>query len=82
VAVPDFRGTESQGSPSNALMLFFAALLGIALLLLAAAAISPAHVPWPRVASGLYVHRDDLVLASFGAAGIAFVLFFLLLVGL
>jgi hypothetical protein len=54
----------------------------LALLLFAAAAISPAYVPWPRVAFGLHAHRSDLALGGFGIAGVACALFFIQQIGL
>ena len=56
-------------------------LLAVALLLISAAAISPGYVPWPRVAIGLQAHRSDLMVFGFGAAGIAFFVFCLQLLG-
>jgi hypothetical protein len=70
---------DSSRNPATVVLM---PLMGIALLLLGAAAISPAAVPWPRVATGLHVHRMDLAVLAFGVAGVAVVLFLVQLVGL
>jgi hypothetical protein len=63
-------------------MVVLALLLGVALLLFAAGTISPADVPWPRVAAGLHAHRSDVLVLAFGVAGIALVAFSLRSAGL
>ena len=50
-------------------------LIGVALFLFAAASISPAYVPWPRVAAGLHAHRSDLLVMGFGVFAIALLVF-------
>jgi hypothetical protein len=75
-------GLELQESSSQAATVVLAPLILFALLLFAAAAISPAYVPWPRVAFGLHAHRADLLVGGFGIAGVAFALFFLQQIGL
>jgi len=50
-------------------------------LLFALAAISPASVPWPRVAVGLNAHRFDVALVAFAALGVAFAIYCVLLIG-
>ena len=62
-------------------MLVLGPMIAIALLLFAAAAISPTAVPWPRVGLGLHAHRSDLTLLAFGVAGIAFLLYAVTLLG-
>jgi hypothetical protein len=46
----------------------------LALLLFAAAAVSPQLVPWPGVAAELDAHRSDLAAMAFGVAGLTVVL--------
>lgn len=82
VAAPASRGFGPPESSLNPPKAVLAPLTGIAVLLFAAAAISPAFVPWPRVAAGFHAHRSNLVLIAFGAFGIAFALFCVQLVGL
>jgi hypothetical protein len=65
------ESTESANSP----LLVLVPMLMMALLLLAAAMISPWFVPWPRVAAGLVAHRSDLLVLAFGAAGIGLLAF-------
>jgi hypothetical protein len=81
VAAPDTRAFEPEAPSAGSGAIILAPLIGIALLLFAAASVSPAHVPWPRVAAGLHAHRSDLVVMAFGASGIAFVVFSLQLMG-
>ncbi|MBA2359638.1 MAG: hypothetical protein H0V79_01660 [Actinobacteria bacterium] len=81
-AAPVSPGLETPGSSLSAFTVVLAPLIGIALLLLAAASISPALLPWPGVAASLQAHRSDLALFAFGAAGVAFVMFCVLLIGL
>jgi hypothetical protein len=52
------------------------------LLLLVAASISPAYVPWLRVAAGLHANRSNLAMLGFGAVGLALVALFLQRFGL
>jgi hypothetical protein len=51
-----------------------APLILLALLLFAAAAVSPQVVPWPRVAAELDEHRSDLAVTAFGVAGVTIAL--------
>jgi hypothetical protein len=81
VATPATRAFEPEPPSADSGTIVLAPLIGIALLLFAAASVSPAHVPWPRVAAGLHVHRLDLVVMAFGASGIALVVFSLQLMG-
>lgn len=80
MAAPAVR-LERAGSNTTALMIVVAPLLAIAVLLISAAAISPGYVPSRRVAIGLDTHRVDLVMFGFGAAGVAFFVFFLQVLG-
>ena len=81
MATPDTRAFEPEAGSAGSGTIILAPLIGIALLLFAAASVSPAQVPWPRVAVGLHAHRSDLVLMAFGASGIALVVFSLQLMG-
>jgi hypothetical protein len=81
VATPDTRAFEPDAPSAGSGAIILAPLIGIALLLFAAASVSPAHVPWPRVAASLHLHRLDLVVMAFGASGIALVVFSLQLMG-
>jgi hypothetical protein len=75
VVAPDIGAYGAQEASSNAVTLVLVPLVGIALLLFAAASISPAYVPWPRVAAGLHLHRSGLLEMGFGACGIALLVF-------
>jgi hypothetical protein len=81
VATPATRAFEPEPPSADSGTIVLAPLIGIALLLFAAASVSPAHVPWPRVAASLHVHRLDLVVMAFGASGVALVVFSLQLMG-
>lgn len=81
VAAPALARLEGTDSSSTAVKLVLGPLLAVALLLIAAAAISPGYVPWPRVAVGLQAHRSDLIVFGVGAAGVALFVFCLQLLG-
>jgi hypothetical protein len=82
VAAPQVAGYEPPQPSSSSATTVFAPVLAIGVLLLAAASISPASVPWPRVAAGLHANRSDLAILGFGAAGLALVALFLQRFGL
>lgn len=73
VAAVSFGRYEPRESSSSATTIVFATLLGFAFVLLVAAWVSPAYVPWPRVAAGLHANRSELAMLGFGAAAIALV---------
>jgi hypothetical protein len=75
VVAADFGAHGPQEPSSNAVTLVLVPLIGMGLLLLAAASISPTYVPWPRAAAALHLHRSALLEMGFGACGIALVVF-------
>jgi hypothetical protein len=66
--------TESEPGESGVVVLI-AALSALGLLMLGAAAVPPARVPWPELARPLYVHRSNLT--AFGIGTIMLALLFL-----
>jgi hypothetical protein len=68
-------------SSVNTLTAVLASVFGIAALLFTFAAIPPALVPWHQVSASLRTYHSDLEVVAVGVAGVAVVLFFLLLAG-
>ena len=75
IAAPDLGAYGPQEPSSNAVTLVLGPLIGMALLIFAVASISPAYMPWPRVAAGLHAYRSGLLVLGFGACGIALLVF-------
>lgn len=80
-AAPATRAFEPEAGSAGSGTIILVPLIGIALVLFAAASVSPAYLPWPGVAAGLHAHRSDLFVMAFGASSIALVVFSLQLIG-
>jgi hypothetical protein len=66
LALPQVKSLGAGSLPVIAPLVGFGLLL-----LLGAAALTPRRVPVPRIATPLYEHRSDLVMAGVGAIALA-----------
>ena len=61
-------------SPASGALIVFGGMIGMGLLLLGAAAVSPARVPWPVVSEPLYLYRSNLAAIGLGTVALGLLL--------